>query len=75
MLGHMHVHVINCTFFCHTAPPNFTLSLSGTVLTASWDALTVQDISYTLTCRVGGNEVLSLNTPLTEVVVGIYMHD
>ena len=57
----------------YTAPPNFTLSLNGTVLTASWDAPALQDVSYTLTCSVDSNEVLSLSTPLTEVVVGIYM--
>ena len=57
----------------YTAPPNFTLSLSGTVLTASWDAPALQDVSYTLTCSVDSNEVLSLSTTLTEVVVGIYM--
>ena len=57
----------------YTVPLNFTLSLNGTVLTASWDALALQDVSYTLTCSVDSNEVLSLSTPLTEVVVGIYM--
>ena len=49
------------------------MSLSGTVLTASWAAPALQDVSYTLTCCVGGIEVLSLSTTLTEVVVGIYM--
>ena len=57
----------------YTAPPNFTLSLNGTVLTASWDAPALQYVSYTLTCSVDSNEVLSLSTTLTEVVVGIYM--
>ena len=57
----------------YTAPLNFTLSLSGTVLTASWDAPALQNVSYTLTCSVDSNEVLSLSTTLTEVVVGIYM--
>ena len=57
----------------YTAPPNFTLSLNGTVLTASWDAPAMQDVSYTLTCSVDSNEVLSLSTTQTEVVVGIYM--
>ena len=57
----------------YTAPPNFTLSLNGTVLTASWDAPAFQNVSYTLTCSVDSNEVLSLSTTLTEVVVGIYM--
>ena len=60
-------------FDIYTAPPNFSLSLSGTVLTANWDAPALQDVSYTLTCSVDSNEVLSLNTTLIEVVVGIYM--
>ena len=62
-----------CCLSYITAPPNFTLSLSGTVLTASWDAPALQDVSYTLTCSVDSNEVLSLSTTLTEVVVGVYM--
>ena len=60
-------------FVYHTAPPNFALSLSSTVLTVSWAAPAIQDVSYTLTCCVGGNDVLSLSTTLTEVVVGIYL--
>ena len=75
----MNACVIHCTFYLYilsliyTAPPYFTLSLNGTVLTASWDAPALQDVSYTLTCSVDSNEVLSLKTTLTEVVVGIYM--
>ena len=57
----------------YTAPPNFTLSLNGTVLIASWDAPALQNVSYILTCSVDSNEVLSLSTTLTDVVVGIYM--
>ena len=54
-------------------PPSIELSLNGTVLTASWDELTFQDVSYTLTCSVDSKEVLFLNTTLTEVTVGVYM--
>ena len=57
---------------CHTVPQKFVLSLSGTVLTASWDPPATQSVSYTLICSVAGREVLLLNTTLTEVVVGIY---
>ena len=75
----MNACVIHCTFYLYilsliyTAPPNFTLSLNGTVLTASWNASALQDVSYTLTCSDDSNEVLSLSTTLTEVVVGVYM--
>ena len=48
------------------------MSLNSTVLTASWDAPATQNVTYTLTCSVDSNEVLSLSTTLTEVVVGIY---
>ena len=65
------IYYILCIIY--TVPPNFTLSLNGTVLTASWDAPALQDVSYTLTCSVDSNEVLSLNTTLKQVVLGIYM--
>ena len=46
--------------------------LNGTVLTASWDAPAKQNVSYTLTCSVTGGKVFSLNTTMTEVMIGIY---
>ena len=58
---------------CFIVPPRIELSLNGTVLTASWDALIFQDVSYTLTCSVDSNKVLFLSTTLTEVIVGVYM--
>ena len=54
-------------------PPSIELSLNGTVLTASWNELTFQDVSYTLTCSVDSKRVLFLSTTLTEVIVGVYM--
>ena len=61
--------------FCsiYIVPPRIELSLNGTVLTATWDTLTFQDVSYTLTCSVDSSEVLFLSTTLTEVTVGVYM--
>lgn len=58
---------------CVTAPQNFDVALDGTVLSASWDAPEDENvISYTLNCSVDGEDVLSLETTLLEVSVGVY---
>lgn len=56
-----------------TAPQNFDVALDGTVLSASWEAPQDQNVtSYTLTCSVGGEDVLSLETTELEISVGVY---
>ena len=55
-------------------PQNFALTLSGTILRATWDAPPNQTIlSYTLTCSVDGTEVLSVETNQLGVTLGVYL--
>ena len=60
--------------FSITVPQNFAVTLNGSILRARWDAPPDQTISsYTLTCSVDDNEVLSLETSLLNVTLGVYM--
>ena len=60
--------------FIVTVPQNFSVTLNGTILRAHWDVPPDQtNSSYTLTCSVDGDEVLSLETILLDVTLGVYM--
>ena len=57
-----------------SVPRNFTLNLDGTILGVAWDPPPDLSVSsYTLTCYVSGSEVLSLETSLVNVTLGVYM--
>ena len=59
-----------------SAPQNFSLSLNGTVMTATWDAPASGNVTnYTLICSVDGNQVLSVTTTATEVTLGVYLFE
>ena len=59
--------------FCFFPVQDFALSLSSTVLMASWNAPSGQNLDfYIFNCFVNSQEVLSVNTTQTSLVLGIY---